>query len=41
MHVYYLHSIGNYHSKFDFTEQKCLLPLKAIEWGSNAPLLMD
>jgi len=40
MHVYYLHSIGNYHSKFDFTEQKCLLPLKAMEWGSNAPSLM-
>jgi len=35
MHMYYLYSIGNYHSKFDFTEQKYLLPLKAMEWGLN------
>jgi len=40
MRVYYLHSIGNYHSKFDITEQKYLLPCKAMEWGLNAPALM-
>jgi hypothetical protein len=37
--MYYLHSKGNYHSNFYFTEKKYLLPLQGYGLGFNCPII--